>query len=360
MPVRIIAMKSEPDYQQIGVIALAIAVALLAVWMLWHFLPALAWAAVLAIATWPLRERLVRAGAEPWLVATVMTTLVTLALLVPFALLGFQIAREAGVIVHAVRGWRDSGLPTPDWIAELPWVGAYAAAWWQDHLADPEAAKELLGRAESLGILHWTRLGSQLAGRIAILFFTLLALFFLYRDGLQLIEQSKTLANRWFGPRVRRIGADAVHAVRATVNGLVLVGFAEGAVLGLAYVAAGLPHPVLFGFVTGVLATVPFGAPLVFVIASLTLLAQSHVTAAILIFLFGWVVVFVADHFIRPILIGSVAKIPFLWVLLGIFGGLETFGLVGVFLGPAIISVLLAIWRDAVAMSACTDTVSST
>jgi predicted PurR-regulated permease PerM len=358
MPVRIIAMKDGPDYQLIGRIALVVAAALLAVWMLWRFLPALAWAAVLAIATWPLRERLIRGGAQPWLIATLLTALVALALMVPFVLIGVQIAREALVLIHAVRGWKESGLATPDWIAQLPWVGAYAATWWHEHLADPEGAKELLGRAESIGILHWTQLGSQLAGRIVVLLFTLLALFFLYRDGPRIIEQSKTLTNRLLGPPVRRIGEDAVNAVRATVNGLVLVGLAEGVVLGFAYVAAGLPHPVLFAFATGVLATVPFGAPLVFGIAALLLLAQSQVTAGILIFLFGWVVVFVADHFVRPILIGSAAQIPFLWVLLGIFGGLETFGLVGLFLGPAIISVLLAIWRDAVEMSARNDAAS--
>src|SRR5262249_31488012 len=174
----------------------------------------------------------------------------------------------------------------------------------------------------------------------------------LYRDGDRIIEQSRTLPNRLLGPQVRRIGEDAVNAVRATVNGLVLVGLAEGVVLGFAYVAADLEHPVLFAFATGVLATVPFGAPVVFSIASLMLVGQSHVTAGILVFVAGCVVVFIADHFIRPWLIGSTARIPFLWVLLGIFGGLETFGLVGLFLGPAIISVLLAIWRDAAAMSA--------
>ena len=199
--------------------------------------------------------------------------------------------------------------------------------------------------------MHWTRLGSQLAGRIAILLFALLGLFFLYRDGPLLIEQSEALADRLLGPPVRRIGHNAVTAVRATVNGLVLVGFGEGIVLGFAYWAAGLQHPVLFACATGVLAAVPFGAPVIFVVASLMLLAQSHVTGAILVFLFGWLVVFVADHFLRPVLIGSAARIPFLWVLLGIFGGLETFGLVGVFLGPALISVVLAIWRDAVATS---------
>ena len=345
-------MRAVPNWQLIARVILVIAFVLLAVWMLERFLPALAWAAVLAIATWPMRERLARSGAEPWLVATLLTLLLTLALIVPLIVLGIQITREAVVIVQWVRSLRDAGLPPPEWVPQLPWVGAYAATWWQTHLADPEGAKELLGRAESVGVVHWTRLGSQLAGRLAIFVFTLLSLFFLYRDGPLLIEQSRTVADRLFGPAAKHIGRDAIATVRATVNGLVLVGLAEGVVLGVAYVAAGLNKAVLLGFVTGVLATVPFGAPLVFTIAALMLVAQSQVTAAILIFAFGWVVVFVADHFVRPGLIGSSTRLPFLWVLLGIFGGLETFGLVGLFLGPAIMSVVLAIWRDVVTMNA--------
>jgi predicted PurR-regulated permease PerM len=135
-------------------------------------------------------------------------------------------------------------------------------------------------------------------------------------------------------------------AVRATVNGLVLVGFGEGLLLGVAYSISGLPRPVLLGALTGVLATVPFGAPLIFGLGALVLLSQSQTGAAIALLVFGSLVVFVADHFLRPILIGGAARLPFLWVLLGIFGGLESFGLLGLFLGPTIMAVLLALWRD--------------
>ena len=116
--------------------------------------------------------------------------------------------------------------------------------------------------------------------------------------------------------------------------------------LGVAYTIAGVSHPVLFGFATGLLATVPFGAPLVYVVACVTLIAQSRLSTAVLLFLFASAVVFVADHFVRPTLIGMSTRLPFLWILLGIFGGLETFGLVGLFLGPAILAAVLAIWRE--------------
>ena len=60
----------------------------------------------------------------------------------------------------------------------------------------------------------------------------------------------------------------------------------------------------------------------------------------------GFAVTFAADHFVRPALIGGATKLPFLWVLLGILGGVETFGLIGLFLGPAAMAVLILLWRE--------------
>jgi predicted PurR-regulated permease PerM len=152
--------------------------------------------------------------------------------------------------------------------------------------------------------------------------------------------------DRFFGATGTRLGPQVLVAVRATVNGLVLVGFGEGLLLGIAYGFAGLPRPVLLGALTGVLATVPFGAPVVFGLSALYLLSQGQTEAAVAVLAVGAFVVFVADHFLRPILIGGAARLPFLWVLLGIFGGLESFGLLGLFLGPTILAVLLALWRE--------------
>jgi predicted PurR-regulated permease PerM len=137
-----------------------------------------------------------------------------------------------------------------------------------------------------------------------------------------------------------------VQAVLATVNGLVLVGLGEGALMGIAYIIAGLPHPVSIAAVTGVLAVIPFGAPLAFGAAALYLAGMGSTVAGIAVFGFGVVVVFVADHFVRPVIIGGAARLPFLWVLLGILGGLETFGIVGLFLGPAVMAALISLWRE--------------
>jgi predicted PurR-regulated permease PerM len=337
----------QSSLQFFGRLILVTILVLAAVWILRRFLPALAWAGVLAIATWPIREWLIRKGTNPSITAILLALFVGLLIVCPLITLAIQMAREANVVVQTVRELREGGLGTPEWVPQIPVVGIYVATWWQDNLADPDAAKELLGRTESLDLIHWTRsLGSEAVSRLVTLAFTLLTLFFAYRDGPRIIKQSRIVADRLVGPSAERLGEEAIVAIRATVNGLVLVGLAEGAVLGAAYVVAGVSHPVLFGFATAVLATVPFGAPLVFVIACFTLVIQTRITAALFLFLFASAVVFVADHFVRPGLIGASTRLPFLWVLLGIFGGLETLGLIGLFVGPAIVTAVLAIWRE--------------
>jgi predicted PurR-regulated permease PerM len=134
--------------------------------------------------------------------------------------------------------------------------------------------------------------------------------------------------------------------VRATVNGLVLVGLAEGVLLGIGYQFAGVPSAVLWAAATGVLAIIPFGAPLAFGAVALLLLYQGNTAAAIAIVALGAVVLFVADHFVRPTIIGNATKLPFLAVLLGILGGVETLGLIGLFVGPVAMTLFVTLWHE--------------
>jgi predicted PurR-regulated permease PerM len=134
--------------------------------------------------------------------------------------------------------------------------------------------------------------------------------------------------------------------VHGTVNGLVLVGLAEGLLLGIVYFAAGLPYPATVGAITAVAAVIPFVAPIVYTLAGLYLFIMGDTVGALIIIVSGSVIVFIADHFVRPVLIGGAARLPFLWVLLGILGGLESFGFLGLFLGPAIMAALIALWRE--------------
>jgi predicted PurR-regulated permease PerM len=137
-----------------------------------------------------------------------------------------------------------------------------------------------------------------------------------------------------------------LSAVRGAVNGLVLIGVGEGLVLGISYTACGVPHAVVLGVLTGIVAAIPFGVFVMFGLGTVVLFAQSSPGAAIALFGIGTAVLIIADYFVRPLVIGNAAKLPFLWVLFGILGGLESFGLLGLFLGPAVLTCLLALWRE--------------
>jgi predicted PurR-regulated permease PerM len=176
--------------------------------------------------------------------------------------------------------------------------------------------------------------------------FCLLSLFFLFRNGDSLAAQLRHAGARAFGAGAERIGRQTIASIHATVNGLVLVGLAEGLVLYVAYLVTGVPRPTLLGAATAVGAIIPFGAPFFFGIAALLALAQGSTAGAISIVVVGALTTFVADHFVRPVVIGSATRLPFIWVLFGIFGGVETWGLLGLFLGPAIMSVLILLWRE--------------
>jgi predicted PurR-regulated permease PerM len=135
-------------------------------------------------------------------------------------------------------------------------------------------------------------------------------------------------------------------AIRATVNGLVLVGLAEGLLLGIGYEFASVPSAVLWAAATGVLAIIPFGAPLAFGAVAALLLVGGNTAGAIGILAWGTVVLFVADHFVRPAIIGNATKLPFVAVLLGILGGVETLGLIGLFVGPVVMTLFVTLWHE--------------
>ncbi|MEJ0065187.1 MAG: AI-2E family transporter [Caulobacteraceae bacterium] len=331
----------------VGLIATAV-LTLAGLYTLRDFLPAIAWALVIAIGLWPLFQRLSlrwprhRHDLLPALV--IAATLLVLAL--PLVLIGFPILRDA----HAAAGWLEQarlyGVAPPPFLQRLPGA-AQLTQFWQANLAAPGALSVFVGHAMQGSVLEvGRRFGAAALHRLAVIGFMLLALFFVLRHADTVTDQLKIAVRRAVGPAGERVGLQVVRSVQGTVNGLVLVGLGEGLILGVAYEIAGVPHPALFGMLTALLAMIPFGAYFAIAIAALALLVGENVVAAMVIAGLGVVVSFVADHFIRPVLIGGATRLPFLWVLLGILGGVETWGLVGLFVGPALLSALLLLWRE--------------
>ena len=328
---------------------LAFLLVLLGLYTLRDFISALAWASIFAIALWPSYRRLVHRFGEGrgvlW--PSVFTLAVALVFIVPLALVGFQLAREAHQAADWARNAQENGIPVPDLVHKLPAGQQQVETWWQHNLADPGSARALLERTTHGRVESTSRMiAGQVARRSTLFVFTLLTLFFLFREGHHLTQQLRRAGKRAFGPGGERVGLQIIASVHGTVNGLVLVGLGEGVLLGVAYAVAGVPHPTVFGALTALAAMVPFAAPVVFGIASLLLAATGSLAWGIGVFCLGMATTFIADHFVRPVLIGGATKLPFLWVLLGILGGVEAFGLIGLFLGPAVMAALILLWRE--------------
>jgi predicted PurR-regulated permease PerM len=339
------------DNQRIARYILIAVLVGLGVWMLRRFMPALCWAVVLAIATSGLYDRwLARFRGrrrDVWAAAT-FTTFVGVVLIVPLIYAAALALNEAISLTRSFIDSAHAGPPVlPGWLAQIPGVEDWLRSAWEDAFsgAGPETA---LTHARPR-LIEWTRLvGLQVERRTVTLAFSLLTLFFVYLNRTRLREDILRVVQRLFGHAVDRLLHRAVRAIRATVDGIVLVAVAEGALMGAVYALARVGHPVLLGVVTGVFAMVPFAAPVVFGLVAVVLAVEGSLGAAIAVALAGIIILFVADHFVRPAIIGGAARLPFLWVLLGILGGIESFGLLGIFLGPALMAALVAIWQNSV------------
>jgi predicted PurR-regulated permease PerM len=329
--------------------ALAIILVVLSAWIAFDFLPALGWAVILAIATWPLYVRFARLVPDrrsPVIAPLTFTVLTGMLVFVPAALAIHGMARESADIVHWITQLRDTGIAVPDWVAQLPIAGEHAVNWWRNNLSDPQAASAWFPDGESAA--GWMKaIGGQLLHRVLMFFVALMALFVLLRNGTWMGERFLEMADRILGDPGERLASKLVEAVRGTLNGTVVVAVAEGLLIGVGYIAAGVPNPLMFTVLTMAFAMVPLGAWIAFTAAALLLVFKggSEWAAAGVV---GWgaAVMLVGDYFLWPTLVGGAARLPFLLALVGIFGGLQAFGLLGLFVGPVVMAALLVVWRE--------------
>jgi predicted PurR-regulated permease PerM len=342
----------DPDAGARRIVRLCFAAALLAgaIFVARSYVVALAWAAVIAVAAWPLYRRFAPRvpGKSRTPAALLFTILAALVLAFPVALALVEIGREAQAILQWAGEAQRNGVPVPEWLTRVPLLGQHVEQWWRTNLADPAAAGELLGGVGGNSLAEWSKsFGGQLLRRLFVALLTFMALFMLLRDGETIAARLLGLADRWLGAPGERLADRMVVAVRGVVNGTVVVAVGEGIIIGIGYLVAGVPHAVLFAILTAAFAMLPLGAWFAFTAAALVMLLEGGSgIAAALVFGWGALVMVIGDNFVQPGLIGGAARLPFLWALIGIVGGLETFGLVGLFLGPVIMAALLTIWRE--------------
>lgn len=316
------------------------------------FLLAIIWAAIIATASWPLYQALLhRLGGRTGAAAACTTGIVTLALVGPTIAVVYFIVDDVLALTNFLIHANAAGEPAPAWLVRLPGAGSRLDALWQQYLAQPAQLSGLFNDtvAARLSVIQDTaqRLLVNVSGRLATLLFALWVLFFFYRDGPALIARVNLIGYKWLEYRWPSYVHQVPVALRAAVNGLVIVGFGEALLLSALYWLCGVPSAVLLGVLTAILAFVPLAGPLVLAVVALVLFASGSTFAALALFLVGVLILMAADYTVRPLLIQGGTELPFLGILFGIFGGVVSMGIVGLIIGPVILVLLMVLLREA-------------
>jgi predicted PurR-regulated permease PerM len=316
-------------------------------WVLSPFLASLAWAGILAYVTWPLHQRLRnRLSGRDTLAALLMTLGVAATLLLPLLWVMFTVMDDVAAASVTLRQLAEQGLPPlPAGVRAWP-GGEWIAAQYERAQADPAWVRAQIAALGLTDIANLKNVVGDVGRNAAKFGLAVFALFFLYRHGDSVLAQFRGVATRWLGEAARGYIQAVGVTVRAVVFGVVLTALAQGLLAGLGYWVAGVSAPALWGVITALVSLIPFVGPVVWVGLSLGLLAHGETQAALGLFLWGALVVSWIDNLIRPLVISGPTRVPFLLVLLGVLGGLHTFGLIGLFLGPVLLAVSVAIWRE--------------
>jgi len=308
-------------------------------------------ALVIAFASWPLYSRLLAQ------VKGNRTLAASIAILLILAFIVGPIVIASTYALHEIRDWigwavetNRTGAPTPEWIGALPVVGGWLDMQWARFLDHPGAIGELTQIVSGANIGNIYRVALAAGGKafnlLLAMLFMLIALFFIYRDGQAFAGQVDRLGERILPMRWERISRIVPATISSTVTGMTLIAIGEGIVLGVAYWIAGVPSAVTLGVLTGVMALFPGGAPLSFTLVSVYLVSSGSPVAGLALFAWGSVELFIVDKTLRPRLVGGPIKLPFLPTFFGLIGGVKTMGFLGLFIGPVLMALLVAIWRE--------------
>jgi predicted PurR-regulated permease PerM len=311
------------------------------------FIVPVVWASILAYVSWPAYNWLVRGlGGRQLLAAAIMTIAVSAAVIVPIAWLAVVLRIDLMRAYHEMQEVLAGGVKLPPAILRTPWLGDQVRDLTDRIAQDPHTLGLELRKLTDRSFDQIAHIIGDVGRNAVKLAFTVLTLFFLYRGGESFAGQVSRALGQVLGPRVDNYLTAIGQTVKAVVYGLGLSALVQGVLAGLGYWVAGLGTPIFLAALTTVFGIIPFAVPILWGGVCLWLVLTGHTVAGVGLGIWGALVVGWTDHFVRPLLISRGARIPFLIVLFGVLGGLASFGLVGLFIGPVLLAILLAIWRE--------------
>jgi len=326
----------------------------LLVWLVAHllepFVSSLLWAGVLTLAVYPAYRWFLRVSRfPPTLAAAVTTVSLALAVLGPAVVLGTVLAKESRTAYESVRMFMQGDMPK-QFAERLSRVPAELLP----ALADEDAMVLLQDRINNVGADMLQLLADSLTaglnrtiGHASMflikLFVAMVAVFYFLREGATWLRRARETVP--LSPQIWDLVTTRFEAtLRAVVHGMLFAAAFFGAALAIGFKVAGVPLAAFFGMLAFFTSPFPFIGPvLVWAPACFWLYATGSTAAALGLFAYGAVLIFAVDNVVRPYIIGSIARLPVLFMLIAILGGLFSFGPLGLFLGPVLLAIAMAV-----------------
>jgi predicted PurR-regulated permease PerM len=274
------------------------------------------------------------------LAALTMTLSLTLAVILPLALVAYNLADNVTAFYNAVRQSMEAGPPKPPaWLTGLPLLGGPIEEYWRNIAGSQEEmlalAKRLLEPARNFLLASGMLLGQGVMEMSLAAFIS----FFFYRDGEALTRSIGAGMARLAGIHAANMLVIINSTVRGVMYGLLGTALAQGFVAAIGFAIAGVPAVMLLGVATFLLSLIPVGPPLIWGGAAIWLFQQGETGWGIFMLLWGFFLISSVDNVIKPLLISRGSRLSFLLVILGVMGGVLAFGFVGIFIGPTLLAV---------------------
>ena len=319
------------------------AIALYLCWlMVKPFLGVVMWASVLVIVFYPIHKRLVKRTKRPSLSALLSCVLVILTILVPVTIVTFAVINELSGAVYnlqvAINYVLDPNAPVPGRV--LGWLSKFI---------DVERLRSGQYLAQQLGTISGGLAGRTLGviggliGAIVQMFFVIFTMYYLFRDGDRIFETIKN-SLPLNDAQSLAIMERAKEGVGASVYGVLAIAIIQGTLGGLAFWILGVPSAIVWGVVMTFLSMIPMlGSFLVWVPAAIYLALTGHYVKAVLLVLWGTLVIGMIDNFLRPKLVGGRTRLHELLIFFSVLGGLQVFGVLGIVLGPVVLALAMSL-----------------
>ena len=307
------------------------------------FIPALLFAVVVCMSTWPLYLRLRTMLRERATLAALLMVLLSVVLvIVPSALLSVSLADNVSAMADAAKAFLARGpIEPPAWLKQTPMIGERLNGYWQGLASGGKEAVALLEPAKKFLLSAVKAIGQGLLQMVFAVFIG----FFFYRDGEVLVQTLRDGLTKLAGGLGVELLTTIQHTVAGVVQGIFGAALAQAIVAMIGFFIAGVPGAFLLGAATFFLSMVPVGPPLLWGGATIWLFTQGSYGWAIFMALWGILIISSIDNLVKPYLISRGSKLSLLLIVLGIFGGIAAFGFIGIFIGPPILAVGLTLIR---------------